>query len=109
MTASAPLARFSNTAELDTRRLVVEARVAEKFVEVPLVAKNLVRVVEAEKKLVVVELPKVFPPVQVLKSARSVVEAVLSVEVMVMGVEPNTVKAVHEVAPEHEAEVVAVA
>jgi len=51
----------------------------------------------------------VFPPVQVLKSARSVVEAVLSVEVMVMGEEPKTVKAVHEVAPEHEAVVVAVA
>ena len=80
-----------------------------KFVEVPLVAKNLVRVVEAEKKLVVVELVKVFPPVQVLKSARRVEEAVLSVDVMVIGEEPRTVKAVQEVAPEQDAVVVAVA
>ena len=66
-------------------------------------------------KLVEVAPVVVSPPLntckllQVLRSESSVVEAVLSVAVMVTGLEPRMVKLVHEAEPEHEAVVVAVA
>ena len=49
-----------------------------------------------------------FEFVNVLKSPNRVVDAVLSVPVIVTGAEPSTVKPVHDTDPEHVADVVAV-
>jgi len=57
---------------------------------------------------VVDEKLNLFTPLQKLVSASNVVEAVLSVDVIVIGAEPNATNCVHDVEPEHDTVVVAV-
>lgn len=57
---------------------------------------------------VVVEFENLFRPVQKFESASNVVDAVLSVLVIVTGAEPSATNDVHDVEPEHDTVVVAV-
>ena len=57
---------------------------------------------------VVDDRENLFTPVQLLVSDSKVVDAVLSVPVIVTGAEPITVKPEHDTEPEHVADVVAV-
>lgn len=53
-------------------------------------------------------LVNLFRPVHEFESASRVVDAVLSVDVIVIGADPNATNDVHDVDPEHETVVVAV-
>jgi hypothetical protein len=53
-------------------------------------------------------LVNLFRPVHVFESASRVVDAVESVDVIVIGVDPNATNDVHDVEPEHDTVVVAV-